>query len=1025
MTTDTTNLDPHASSHLASCARVAAALCMALGVMVGLSVTTPPAAQAQDQTFDVESISDAGDNNPGDGTCATSGGVCTLRAAIEEANSDATRDKVVFSSIPTSGGFATITLNNGTLEVTEELNIDGTTAPNYPSSVANGPIVKIDASGSTDAIRISGADADGSRVAGLAIVSSSDDGVEADADNVRIKDCFVGLDVDGTTVQANSFGIYVQSGNSDVTVVNNVVSGNDSEGLLINGSSHTIIDNIIGLDYDGDAAKGNGDQGIDVLGDDHLIGNAFLSFDPTTGVELVDNGNTVSANADDGIEVVGDNNAVRANNVGTSSDGSTATGTGGNSLGNGNNGVVVKGTGSDPSQNNVIGVTNLNAEANLVSGNDKDGIALGNDAQGEVSSQDTVRGNVIGLNGARDTPLPNGASTSLDGGIVGSRVEGAIIDSNMVSGNDGQGIIIFSGSGNNGDIFIFDNIVGTNRSFATGLGNEYDGIQVKPNPSSGTESVDVVENIIGNNENDGIDIRGSYHNVTKNYVGAAPDGSDIGNGVNNQGRGIIIGNGSSSLTFVNIGLLDFIGFPDNDQAAGFDTPTGNGNVIGNNRADGILVRGEASNIEIAENYVGTNPSGADLGNGSGADDGIRIVESGNSVSNVVVGYDEGDSFSSPDPADGGDGNVVAYNSGDGISAGSDESATNVTDVTVRGNRVFQNGAANNTNIGIDLGNSGQTSNDVGDGDDGPNNLQNFPVIQSVSCGSSGCTASIDYEVETNTGNAAYPLTVDFYAADSEQSGEGKIYLKTQEYSSSQANNTASVGIDLSNFSNVDRNDYFVATVTDASGNTSEFFGPPGEQLPVELASFEARQAGEDAARLTWTTASETGNAGFRVQRRKAPEDGSPGSWQKVGFVDSKAEGGSSTEALTYRFTAEDLGVGTHEFRLKQKDLDGSAHAHDPVTVELQMQEALRLGAPAPNPVSGRATLSFAVQEQAEATLALYNTLGQRVATLYRGTPQAGEQETTQVDATGLSSGTYFLRLRANGQTQTQSLTIVR
>lgn len=90
-----------------------------------------------------------------------------------------------------------------------------------------------------------------------------------------------------------------------------------------------------------------------------------------------------------------------------------------------------------------------------------------------------------------------------------------------------------------------------------------------------------------------------------------------------------------------------------------------------------------------------------------------------------------------------------------------------------------------------------------------------------------------------------------------------------------------------------------------------------------------------------------------------------------------------------------------------------------------MQEAVKLTAPAPNPVSSTATLSFAVKEQAETSVRLYNTLGQQVATVYEGTPVAGEEQRTRVDMSDLSSGTYFLRLQANGKTATRQVTVVR
>ncbi|MFB6278432.1 MAG: T9SS type A sorting domain-containing protein [Salinibacter sp.] len=77
-----------------------------------------------------------------------------------------------------------------------------------------------------------------------------------------------------------------------------------------------------------------------------------------------------------------------------------------------------------------------------------------------------------------------------------------------------------------------------------------------------------------------------------------------------------------------------------------------------------------------------------------------------------------------------------------------------------------------------------------------------------------------------------------------------------------------------------------------------------------------------------------------------------------------------------------------------------------------------------NPVQNRTTVSFAVKEGQKTTLHLYNVLGQRVATLYRGTPRAGELKTIELSVTDLPSGTYFLGLEAGTRTLTQRLTVV-
>jgi predicted outer membrane repeat protein len=213
---------------------------------------------------------------------------------------------------------------------------------------------------------------------------------------------------------------------------------------------------------------------------------------------------------------------------------------------------------------------------------------------------------------------------------------------------------------------------------------------------------------------------------------------------------------------------------------------------------------------------------------------------------------------------------------------------------------------------------------------------------------------------------------------------------------------------------------------DGDGTATVDMGPyeySGTPLPVELASFEGTQTSNETVRLAWTTVSETNNAGFAVQHRvgkKANE--AENAWTTVGFVDGA---GTIDQFTTYRFTAENLAPGPHRFRLRQVDLDGTAHPSDPIAVEIGMTQPMRLSAPAPNPVRKRATLSFAVKEARQTTLTIYNVLGQQVDILYRGTPPAGNAQTVALSAADLPSGTYFLRLQAGGQTQTERLTVVR
>lgn len=431
-------------------------------------------------------------------------------------------------------------------------------------------------------------------------------------------------------------------------------------------------------------------------------------------------------------------------------------------------------------------------------------------------------------------------------------------------------------------------------------------------------------------------------------------------------------------------------------------PNGQGNVVVEASTAGIdLSNSSGPGNQAQNNLIGETPSGTAAGNARG----ITIALGTGGIGNTVGGTGSNES------------NRIVHNNQGVVVDGSD-----VTDNEIRGNQI-----SDNDNLGIDLADDGVTTNDEGDGDDGPNRLQNFPELPNAEYDPQADEVTVTYQVpsdpnESGSGASAYPLTVDFYRTGDAQE-EGEAYLGTDTYTESDYN-TSTSGPDPKTVTftpavSVTESDHVVATATDANGNTSEFIAQ-SQQLPVELVGLDAA-ASESSVRLSWQTASEKNNAGFEVQRQSDEDDG----WKQVGYVESKAQGGSTTEATSYQYTVEDLPVGTHTFRLKQVNLDGSSTSTSPVSVKIRMQEAVKLTAPAPNPVSTSAATSFAVKEQAKTTIMLYNTLGQRVTTVYNGTPPAGEQQSARIDVTDLPSGTYFLRLEAGGETAAERITVVR
>lgn len=190
----------------------------------------------------------------------------------------------------------------------------------------------------------------------------------------------------------------------------------------------------------------------------------------------------------------------------------------------------------------------------------------------------------------------------------------------------------------------------------------------------------------------------------------------------------------------------------------------------------------------------------------------------------------------------------------------------------------------------------------------------------------------------------------------------------------------------------------------------------GTNLPVELAAFSARLDGKDAV-LTWRTLSETTNSGFAVQHRVGD-----GAFEKIGFREGQ---GSTSEATAYRFRVDDLRAGSHDFRLRQVDVDGTASLTDVVTVDVALDGAFTWTQVAPNPVSGAGTLSMQVQETQEVTVELYDVLGRRVRTLHDGPMPSGGRHRMTLDAGTLAGGTYLLRVNGESFADTQRVTVVK
>jgi hypothetical protein len=78
----------------------------------------------------------------------------------------------------------------------------------------------------------------------------------------------------------------------------------------------------------------------------------------------------------------------------------------------------------------------------------------------------------------------------------------------------------------------------------------------------------------------------------------------------------------------------------------------------------------------------------------------------------------------------------------------------------------------------------------------------------------------------------------------------------------------------------------------------------------------------------------------------------------------------------------------------------------------------------PNPFNPVTLIRYALPARADVTLAIYNTLGQRVALLVRATEEQGYHQ-LRFDGSGLSSGVYFYRLQAGSSVQTKRMILLK
>jgi hypothetical protein len=213
--------------------------------------------------------------------------------------------------------------------------------------------------------------------------------------------------------------------------------------------------------------------------------------------------------------------------------------------------------------------------------------------------------------------------------------------------------------------------------------------------------------------------------------------------------------------------------------------------------------------------------------------------------------------------------------------------------------------------------------------------------------------------------------------------------------------------------------YFSIRAGDEVPNWASLSPPAAIITPVELASFVAKGT-ENKVSLEWTTASETNNLGFAVERKLGSEQ----DWLELAFIRGN---GTSATSNHYAYQDSPNSFGEISYRLRQVDMDGAVSYSQVIQVIIQAPDRYVLAQNYPNPFNPSTTIAFEIPSAAHGkiSLTIYDMLGRQVRTLVGESAKAGSYrvEWDGLDDNGVqvSSGVYFYILQASGFRATRKM----
>lgn len=187
--------------------------------------------------------------------------------------------------------------------------------------------------------------------------------------------------------------------------------------------------------------------------------------------------------------------------------------------------------------------------------------------------------------------------------------------------------------------------------------------------------------------------------------------------------------------------------------------------------------------------------------------------------------------------------------------------------------------------------------------------------------------------------------------------------------------------------------------------------------PVELVSFTGTISGEKVL-LNWVTATEVNNFGWEVQRTFEGDS----FYETIGFVEGS---GNSNSPHNYLFKDKPNQYGNYIYRIKQIDNDGTFEYNGTVSI---IYEHNRSGeeylSAYPNPFNPQTNIVIAIDYKSFVRLHIYNSIGEKVTTLYSGLLDEGEYNFS-LNGQTFSSGIYIVMLQTDREILKHKIVLLR